>query len=1636
MTIYHFNRTKTDANAGNVGPRRLASQRMVSAIVLLIVGWVACNVGYAQTTDLAFDDIEMNDSGGMVLTADNGYQIVVTGGTSLNAGTGKVSLTAPANFTLEAQGFKIERIEFTNIDDMDDSAPRDSFIASVPGTWADETNLQVATNSDGLEIFTLDPGVPVSWDADRRDRLREVPGVGDILINTSGGQNPRKEAASFRPVPTVERFSIYYDDIDGSRGAAMGFLLKPIPEEGVGPLTVAVVDDVPPTLSGPDGFGGTATNSAMFNVVDDGHDPNAAAMTVTSNEPLAELGLSGPDAERFTIDLDGHLTFNASPSYAGPTDADQDNRYHVHIESVDQAGNATRVDATIAVAPEGGLSATDTTSPTVTSEGTSPSDAEGTYTHTEASLVPIDQFQADEPVTWSLSGTDESLFEIDASGVLRFREAPLHAAPQDQNGDNTYDLTVVGEDASGNATAKTIHVSVQETTPTLTGPDGPGRLTVGTEFKQTLPEENYVIEGGSRVDGDASTFNPDNRFDPVKGRNYAGKITSDVPVGGWAVVDTSSPDGDRFDVTSSGLVFFDHDGDASSDPPDYESPNDANGDNVYEALFEATDDEGDSLVGPDGTPITAGFTLTIQDVVEGVLPGSEATQAQYGDRDGDGVPDAFDPSPDEYDPQGFFYCADDGRIVPGGGIVVENGSGGTNSDVGTANDIRIVRDGSDGEFQWFAQKEDTYAVEYVPPPGTTLVETENEGRLDVTNLLPDNPAFIGSEEDGAGGVLVDFTPAANAYYDEFVIEAGDPHVFGNNVALTDCAITHSVVVVQDGREGAAGQEGDVVFEIVADDPAEADQVFAYTLDGTAEPGVDVDADATGTVTLPEGESRVRISVPVLDDDRIEGDETVVLNVLRYDEGGDVTSFTPALVATATVRDAPEEEVVEDVIPSVVVVQDGREGAAGQEGDVVFEIVADDPAEADQVFAYTLDGTAEPGVDVDADATGTVTLPEGESRVRISVPVLDDDRIEGDETVVLNVLRHVEGGDAIPFTPAVVATATVRDDDTAEIRVTPHDLYAMEGQDDHGVLGFRLEGVPTRDVVITLEGDDQCAVVPSEVVFTPTAFTEERLANVVAINDDVREGPHDCQPTATVTSKDPNFDGLNVDLPVVELGDGLVDQVRDPLGDVLHERLRAETEHQNDLFLGVAREARRALLRTESDPIGACRSALAWRSTARPVVFRPGSDVIETPSEATVRSWVDTLLRCTSLHVEAAGITNDADASQAERDLAERRAEAVRRMLVAHDVAPERIRIGVHPGTADPHGGTPHVTLLAVKGQDAPTQGDQDPCIRDPEFRWSGYAEVGSEPLRADADASDVRYDCQTGVERSTTGRISASQVADLGLQRTLEATTRWEAWRSVDELRGYAAHVRTSRSTISAQAEGDMGGTAVHAGVYGARRFDPGLSVDYFAFAGVGRTTFDTRWARSGDTIAAAGGHVSATLHGGLAASNTIRSGAWSLIPRAGVSFSRAMATDARFEASQDRMSEVGTVEVADVNLVRGFVEPTLVLEPSRANAEDRGESPEQRLELAPHVRCDGASQTDGIACGYGADLTYERQGDHEDDGIGLTVSYDRSDAFVRTSLEFHHRVAVHGERGTFETRLGASADGAARLSTRLDWTY
>ncbi|MFZ1814773.1 MAG: hypothetical protein WBO55_16130 [Rhizobiaceae bacterium] len=161
----------------------------------------------------------------------------------------------------------------------------------------------------------------------------------------------------------------------------------------------------------------------------------------------------------------------------------------------------------------------------------------------------------------------------------------------------------------------------------------------------------------------------------------------------------------------------------------------------------------------------------------------DAIESTVGDRDGDGISDASD-----YDPTGVFYCEADGRLLSGGLITVENlTGGGSQTGIGTSNSITIVRDGSDGNYQFHVSAPGDYRLSYSLPPGGVASTTRLPGApLDITSLLPADPAVLGSGEIGSTGYLADFTAGANPFHLEFSIEAGDPTLFANNIPLQFC----------------------------------------------------------------------------------------------------------------------------------------------------------------------------------------------------------------------------------------------------------------------------------------------------------------------------------------------------------------------------------------------------------------------------------------------------------------------------------------------------------------------------------------------------------------------------------------------------------------------------------------------------------------------------------------------------------------------------------------------------------------------------------------------------------------------------------------------------------------------------------
>ena len=177
--------------------------------------------------------------------------------------------------------------------------------------------------------------------------------------------------------------------------------------------------------------------------------------------------------------------------------------------------------------------------------------AEGT---TSVTTVTVEDPDAEQTLTYSLAGgADEAAFTIDGtSGVLSFVAAPDFETPADLDQDNIYEVVVEVSDGAGGIDSQAISVTVADvnTAPTITSG------TTGT-VAENAAIATVVYDGEANDDGEDS-----------------GTLTYALAAGG---------DNDLFAIDAgTGEVTF-------LASPDYETPADADGDNVYEITVEVSD---------------------------------------------------------------------------------------------------------------------------------------------------------------------------------------------------------------------------------------------------------------------------------------------------------------------------------------------------------------------------------------------------------------------------------------------------------------------------------------------------------------------------------------------------------------------------------------------------------------------------------------------------------------------------------------------------------------------------------------------------------------------------------------------------------------------------------------------------------------------------------------------------------------------------------------------------------------------------------------------------------------------------------------------------------------------------------------
>ncbi len=258
-------------------------------------------------------------------------------------------------------------------------------------------------------------------------------------------------------------------------------------------------------------------------------DPEGGAITYS---------LSGADAALFAIDANtGAVTFLATPDYENPADADGDNVYDITITASDGSHDVAQ-DVTITVNPveEGPASFTSGTTASIAENST---DVVYTATATDPD---------NDTITYSLgTGGDSALFSIDsATGELTFITAPDYEAPADGNGDNVYEVDVQANDGS-TTTTQTVSVTVNDV------------------------NEAPAISSAASVNVAEGT---------------AGVIYSTIatdPEGATLTYSLTGADAALFSIDPSNGEF------SFIAPADFETPLDADADNVYEVTVNVSD---------------------------------------------------------------------------------------------------------------------------------------------------------------------------------------------------------------------------------------------------------------------------------------------------------------------------------------------------------------------------------------------------------------------------------------------------------------------------------------------------------------------------------------------------------------------------------------------------------------------------------------------------------------------------------------------------------------------------------------------------------------------------------------------------------------------------------------------------------------------------------------------------------------------------------------------------------------------------------------------------------------------------------------------------------------------------------------
>ncbi|WP_343673204.1 gliding motility-associated C-terminal domain-containing protein [Chitinophaga sp.] len=239
------------------------------------------------------------------------------------------------------------------------------------------------------------------------------------------------------------------------------------------------------------------------------------------------------------------------------------------------------------------------------------------------------------------------------------------------------------------------------------------------------------------------------------------------------------------------------------------------------------------------------------------------------------------------------------------------------------------------------------------------------------------------------------------------------------------------------RAEEGGPNGIISFHLLNGTVAPSDITITYSVNATVTDPADNGVDYTtlsGTIILKAGNSDVQLTIDVIDDLLIEGDESIEIGLLTATDASGTTYLGTQRTLTAKLID-------NDNRLKITKTTDGKELGNGNASPGQFQISLPGTLtyNEDILVKYTVDGassaTGGAGSTFDynnSNMTGEIILPANTNSVLLPVNVNDDHIIEPTETVqlTLQTVSHSSSG-AMTFSPNpanISAIVNIEDDD--------------------------------------------------------------------------------------------------------------------------------------------------------------------------------------------------------------------------------------------------------------------------------------------------------------------------------------------------------------------------------------------------------------------------------------------------------------------------------------------------------------------------------------------------------------------------------------------------------------------------------